>query len=157
MRITAVILQVLKCVAVYSKLEPMKKKNFILATIAVILSACNLNEPTKAFEGVWEPVLIEGVEVPDLFIISSDSIKVYNFQLEREYYQCHYKVIRRNLIELERCWAENSGRPESFLKAKVPMYIDKQGYLIIEDFDPSIQLQQNYPNYANLKLQRHED
>ena len=135
----------------------MKTKLFIYAAIAVILSSCNLNEPTKAFEGVWEPVLIEGVEVPDLFIISSDSIKAYNFQLEREYYQCNYKVIKRNLIELERCWAENSGRPESFLKAKVPMYIDKQGHLIIEDFDPSIELQQNYPNYANLKLQKHEE
>ena len=136
----------------------MKRINlFLIAAVTLLLAACNTNEPTKAYEGVWEPVLFDGIEVPDLFIISSDSIKAYSIQLKEEYYQCHYKVVGKDIVELERCWAKQNNYPESLWKAEVSMYIDEQDQLVIKDFDPSIELHQNYPNYANLKLRRHEN
>jgi len=132
-------------------------KLLILAVVAMILAACNTNEPTKAFEGTWVPVVFEDVNIPDVFIITSDSIKGILYKEKIEYYFCHYKVVRKGVVELERCWAKQRNFPETFWFAKVPMYIDEQGYLIIEDFDPSIELEQIYPNYANLKLKKYEE
>ena len=133
------------------------KKLFLFAIMAIVLVSCNRNEPSQTYEGVWEPVLLQDSDKFDLFTITSDSIKAFNFQLGIEYYQCHYRFIRNGIIELERCWAMRDNYPEAFWKEEVPMYFDEEGYLIIERFDPSVELHQNYPNYANLKLKRYEE
>ena len=141
----------------------MKTKLFIFATISVILSACNKNEPTKAFEGVWEPFLCEECVIPDLFVITSDSIKAIQCDTKEEHYQCHYKVLRDSIVELERCWIieelESMQRPynPSDYISEEYMYVDNEGFLIIRKFWMGNEISQIYPNYTQLKLRRYED
>ena len=134
--------------------------NFMLmAVIATILVSCGSNSPeqNKSFVGTWEPVLYEGFEIPDLFIITSDSIKAIRCKTQEEHYQCHYQILREGVIELERCWfkqynANAVNEPDYIVESE--MYFDKNGYLIINPFTSEIT--QRYPNYFNLKLRRHQ-
>lgn len=134
----------------------MKKIFILLTLIAAIFAACNSNEPEKKFVGTWDPV---GSDC-DVFVITSDSIKAIQNETGLEHYQAHYKMLRDSVAELERCWlGENhSGldfHPEDYFVAEVKMYIDKDGYLIIQPFDTGSPLSQQYPNYAWLKLKKH--
>ena len=142
----------------------MKTKFFLFAMVAVFFAACNSNEPTRKFVGTWDPVPYEGY---DLFVITADSIKAIDCDTKEEHYQCHYKMLRDNVAKLERCWlieesknhdsSDSDWQPEQYFYAEVKMYIDKNGYLIIKPFNPGSVLSQTSPNYAELKLKRHEN
>ncbi|MBQ6764149.1 MAG: hypothetical protein IJP45_03065 [Paludibacteraceae bacterium] len=129
------------------------------AVMAMLFAACNSNAPTKAYEGVWEPVNNGGVERGDLFVVTSDSIKgiLGGGDAPIIYYRCHYKVLRDSVVELERCWMADFAGAEESMTSETYMYINNQGYLIIKDFDPLMQLVQVVPNYASLTLKRHKE
>ena len=142
----------------------MKKfKYLFLAILAVILVGCDANIPTKKYVGTWEPVGYEGC---DVFVITTDSIKAIQCTSKEEHYQSHYKMLRKDVAELERCWLENhdySGsdfNPEQFFFAEVKMYIDKEGHLIIKPFDYlggeyDMSNGVRYPDYGTLKLRKY--
>ena len=131
------------------------KKILLFAIPVLFLAACQTNYPTKAFEGLWEPI---GYEDCDIFVISSDSIKAIQSNTKQEHYQCHYKVLRDSIVELERTWmwklADGVVLKPSDVTSEAYMYIDKEQHLIIKYFLPESELSQNYPNYTHLKLKR---
>jgi hypothetical protein len=138
----------------------MAAKLFCLAIIATAFVACSSNEPNSAFIGAWDPVGYEGV---DIFYVSSDSIKAVQCSDGLVHYQSHYKMLTDKTAELERCWLPSNHEegsdwnPELYRFAEVSMYIDKDGYLIIEPFDIVGVLAEIYPNYSNLKLKIHKN
>ena len=138
----------------------MKKYILFLAFIVGVMS-CNTHGPGnyKSYVGTWEPILGENLEIPDIFVITSDSIKAINCKTKKVHYQCHYKILRSGVVELERCWLTQENMDafkESYYVVESEMYIDPQGYLIISPFDNIAPACQVYPNYANLKLRKHE-
>ena len=124
----------------------MKTKLFLLSLMAIMLAACNTNEPTKKYVGVWEPVRYEDC---DIFVITSDSIKAVQNETRLEHYQTHYEVLNDSVARLER-----SRTGASVVFEEVAMYIDKEGYLIIRPFTTGNPLSLEYPNYAWLKLRK---
>ena len=124
----------------------MKTKLFLLSLMAIMLAACNTNEPTKKYVGVWEPVRYEDC---DIFVITSDSIKAVQNETGLEHYQTHYEVLNDSVARLER-----SRTGASVVFEEVAMYIDKEGYLIIRPFTTGSPLSLEYPNYAWLKLRK---
>ncbi len=134
-------------------------KLFLFAVMALVLASCESNNsPTKKFVGTWEPVKFEDC---DLFVITSDSIKAIKLDTQEEHYQCHYKMLTDSTAELERTWLKSYDtsdirdfHPEQFIYEDVKMYIDKDGYLIIDPFWGGV-LENIYPNYASLKLRKH--
>ena len=142
----------------------MKSKFFLFAVVALVLVACNNNEPAQSFEGTYK-ILNEGSQSTSIAVITADSIKLflesdgkYKYNLR---YQSHYTVNGDSTVELERCWlkitAENTPdfwyNEEEYITTE-HMYFDKDGYLIIKYFDRATMLAQIFPNYAILKLQR---
>ena len=142
----------------------MKSKFFLFAIVALVLVACNNNEPAQSFEGTYK-ILNEGSQSTSIAVITADSIKLflesdgkYKYNLR---YQSHYTVNGDSTVELERCWlkitAENTPdfwyNEEEYITTEY-MYFDKDGNLIIKYFDRATMLAQIFPNYAILKLQR---
>lgn len=138
----------------------MKVSRFILSAACILFfAACNNDySGSKEFIGIWHPV---GYEDCDTFVITNDSIKAIQCVTEKEHYQCYYKMLSKRQAELKRCWLEeilkDNDAPESSdmaadISAEVTMYIDQDGCLIIRPFDVAGELEQVYPNYANLKL-----
>lgn len=121
----------------------MKKLLFVVMSATAILAACSTNTPKNTYEGTWKPV-DGGFES---FVISYDSIIGINYD-KTHCLQCHYTLLSKNLIALERCWMKSPDRID--YTAVVRIYYDGN-YLIIEDYLPS--LEQVYPsNYSNLIL-----
>ena len=80
-------------------------KLLFIAALALTFAACDANLPTKAFVGVWEPIIDEPESgIDDLFIITSDSIKGAN---RAAHYYCAYKMIRKDVALLDRCWLKD--------------------------------------------------
>ena len=133
------------------------KKLFLFTVAAMIFAACTTSEPTRKFIGVWEPV---GYENCDRFVISSDTIKAVQCETGLQHYQCHYKILRDSVVELERCWMKDIAGDDFDYQASPDyvseeyMYIDQQGYLIIRCFMLYGELCELYPNYSHLKLKR---
>ncbi len=142
----------------------MKSKFFLFAIVALVLVACNNNEPAQSFEGTYK-ILNESSQSTSIAVITADSIKLFLESREKyQYnlrYQSHYTVNGDSTIELERCWlkitAENTPdfwyNEEEYITTEY-MYFDKDGNLIIKYFDRATMLAQIFPNYAILKLQR---
>lgn len=142
----------------------MKSKFFLFAVVALVLVACNNNEPAQSFEGTYK-ILNESSQSTSIAVITADSIKLFLESREKyQYnlrYQSHYTVNGDSTIELERCWlkitAENTPdfwyNEEEYITTEY-MYFDKDGNLIIKYFDRATMLAQIFPNYAILKLQR---
>ncbi len=142
----------------------MKSKFFLFAIVALVLVACNNNEPAQSFEGTYK-VMNSRSESSDIAVITADSIKLflesadkYKYNLR---YQSHYTVNGDSTVELERCWMRNWREDDSDLSYEGKgyitteyMYFDKDGNLIIKYFDRATMLAQIFPNYAILKLQR---
>lgn len=142
----------------------MKSKFFLFAVVALVLVACNNNEPAQSFEGTYK-ILNESSQSTSIAVITADSIKLFLESREKyQYnlrYQSHYTVNGDSTIELERCWMRNWREDDSDLSYEGKdyitteyMYFDKDGYLIIKYFDSATMLAQIFPNYAILKLQR---
>ena len=142
----------------------MKSKFFLFAVVALVLVACNNNEPAQSFEGTYK-ILNEGSQSTSIAVITADSIKLFLESREKyQYnlrYQSHYTVNGDSTIELERCWMKNWREDDSDLSYEGKgyitteyMYFDKDGNLIIKYFDRATMLAQIFPNYAILKLQR---
>lgn len=106
------------------------KKVILFAVITVLLTACNNNAPTKAYEGVWEPINFGAESI----VITSDSI--YGIYDNKHIFQHHYQLIRDNAILFERCWIADTTRPD--YQAEEAIYFDKDNQLIIENFAPSL-------------------
>ena len=133
----------------------------LCVVVLAFFAECKINEPKKAFAGVWSPVRYETV---DKFVITSDSIKAIHCEDGQEHYQTYYKVLRDSVVLLERCWLEARWQgydsthldwhPEEYFFTEAQMYIDKNGYLIIRPFDIESPLSQVSPNYADLKLKK---
>ena len=132
-------------------------KLLFIAALALTFAACDANLPTKAFVGVWEPIIDEPESgIDDLFIITSDSIKGAN---RAAHYYCAYKMIRKDVALLDRCWLKDWDQDshwEDEYVAEAQMYINDEGHLIIIEFDPTMRLHQVTPNYARMELRRHQ-
>ena len=143
----------------------MKSKFFLFAIVALVLVACNNNEPASSFEGTYKIMNNGDLRPTSIAVITADSIKLflesdgkYKYNLR---YQSHYTVNGDSTIELERCWMRNWREDDSDLSYEGKgyitteyMYFDKDGNLIIKYFDRATMLAQIFPNYAILKLQR---
>ena len=126
---------------------------FVIVAVSLLHSACDMNNPTKNFEGVWEPNIGEKVEAPDLFVITSDSIKAIEKETGLEHYQSHYKFVKDSIIELERTWLGHSD--SEWYVSEQYMYFEENNNLIIKYFEPVSPISQIFPNYAILRMKRH--
>ena len=121
----------------------------LLCLMVVSVVACKSADKdnlTSEYEGVWIPV--DGGW--DSFIITSDSIWGVNSDKTR-CFQCAYKPLSDNRIEIERCWLSNPERIDYI--DTVSIYFNEENHLIIENYIPS--LTHVYPpEYHDLKLKK---
>lgn len=138
-------------------------KLLFIAALALTFAACDANLPTKAFVGVWEPVIASEYEITDFFVVTSDSIIGMIGGCGSEMwvkYRCAYKPVKKDVVLLDRCWMRDWNLevvfPEEEIVSETQMYINDEGYLIISEFDPIMGLEQIIPNYTNLKLRKRQ-
>lgn len=138
-------------------------KLIIFAILSLMIAACNANLPTKAYEGVWEPVIESEYGITDFFVVTSDSIIGTIGGSGSEMwvkYRCAYKPVKKDVVLLDRCWMRDWNPdaiyPEEDIVSETQMYINDEGYLIINEFDPMMRYEQIIPNYTNLKLRKHQ-
>jgi len=143
------------------------EKFCLFISIAMLCVACNSNSPTKAYQGVWEPIeghygdpIVEFGDTVGWFwystfynevVISSNKMVATSSHVTKQY-EYHYQMLRDDVIELERTFLGDSSRPDYVVETR--MYFDEDNNLIIENFSAG-DLFNNYPpRYFPVKMKK---
>lgn len=142
------------------------KKLFLFVAVIMLFVACNSAAMSNGYEGTWT-VVEDSTQISALtdatngdiyysryfkeVIISKDSMIAFA-RLDNARYNYHYRIVKNNVIELERTFLQDPGRPDYV--NDVAIYFDADNHLIIENFSLGDISQIFPPLYLPIMLQR---
>ena len=142
------------------------KKLFLFVAVIMLFVACNSATMSNGYEGTWT-VVEDSTQISALtdttngdiyysryfkeVIISKDSMIAFA-RLDNARYNYHYRIVKNNVIELERTFLQDPGRPDYV--NDVAIYFDADNHLIIENFSLGDISQIFPPLYLPIMLQR---